>query len=171
MDITYQPGQAVPAGNYIVILRPVTDDETPINMPTPSAPVMDIPEYPPATVPDEVYPPATVPSEGSGSGLANVGPAASLANVGPGNNNSMNMNNSSTNNIGMQGGRKKMSKMTKKAKKSKGTRKLSPYMKFAQQVRPQIIKNNPNLKSDIIGVGRKIGEMWRGLSDAEKAKY
>ena len=165
MDITYQPGQAVPAGNYIVILRPVTDDETPINMPTPSAPMMDIPEYPPATVPDEVPPPATVPSEGSGSGSANVG---------PGNNNismNMNSNNSSSNNIGMQGGRKRMGKMTKKAKKAKGTRKLSPYMKFAQQVRPQIIKNNPNLKSDIIGVGRKIGEMWRGLSDAEKAKY
>ncbi len=62
-------------------------------------------------------------------------------------------------------------KKGKKAKKAKGTRKLSPYMKFAQEARPKILKENPEMKSDIIGVGRKIGEMWRALSDDEKAKY
>jgi len=62
-------------------------------------------------------------------------------------------------------------KKGKKAKKAKGTRKLSPYMKFAQEARPKILKENPEMKSDIIGVGRKIGEMWRALSDAEKARY
>ena len=62
-------------------------------------------------------------------------------------------------------------KRGKKAKKAKGTRKLSPYMKFAQEARPKILKENPEMKSDIIGVGRRIGEMWRALSEAEKARY
>lgn len=69
-------------------------------------------------------------------------------------------------NEGMSGGRRKMKKM-----KAKGTRKLSPYMKFAQQARKEILAENPGLKSDIIAVGKKIGEKWRALSDAEKAKY
>jgi hypothetical protein len=69
----------------------------------------------------------------------------------------------------MQGGKK--SRGTKKMKKSKGTRKLSGYMKFAQEVRPRILQENPNLKSDIPGMGRKIGQMWRNLSSAEKARY
>jgi hypothetical protein len=61
----------------------------------------------------------------------------------------------------------------KKMKKSKGksTRKLSGYMKFAQEARPKILAENPEMKSDIIKVGRKIGEMWRGLSPDEKARY
>lgn len=70
---------------------------------------------------------------------------------------------------GQDGGRRKMKKM--KAPKAKGTRKLSPYMKFAQQARKEILQENPGLKSDIIAVGKKIGEKWRALSDAEKAKY
>lgn len=64
---------------------------------------------------------------------------------------------------GMMGG--------KRSKKQKGTRKLSPYMKFAQEARKKIIAEEPELKSDIIKVGRRIGEMWRGLSQSEKAKY
>lgn len=59
----------------------------------------------------------------------------------------------------------------KKGKKAKGTRKLSPYMKFAQEARKKIIAEEPELKSDIIKVGKRIGEMWRGLSADEKAKY
>jgi hypothetical protein len=64
-------------------------------------------------------------------------------------------------------------KKSKKAKRQEGgkTRKLSPYMKFAQEVRPKLVKENPELKSDIPGMGRKIGELWRGLSDSEKARY
>lgn len=65
----------------------------------------------------------------------------------------------------------KASKKGKKAKKAKGTRKLSPYMKFAQEARKKVLAENPELKSDIIKVGKRIGEMWRELSDAEKAKY
>ncbi len=56
-------------------------------------------------------------------------------------------------------------------KQKKGTRKLSPYMKFAQEARKKIIAEEPELKSDIIKVGKRIGEMWRGLSESEKAKY
>jgi hypothetical protein len=67
----------------------------------------------------------------------------------------------------LQEGGKRMKKM----KKVKGTRKLSPYMKFAQQARKEVLAENPSLKSDVIAVGRKIGEKWRALSDAEKAKY
>jgi hypothetical protein len=62
-------------------------------------------------------------------------------------------------------------KKSKKEKKVKGTRKLSGYMKFAQEARPKILAEDPSLKSDIIAVGKKIGAMWRGLSDSEKAKY
>jgi hypothetical protein len=69
-------------------------------------------------------------------------------------------------NNSMVGGKK-----SKKEKKAKSTRKLSPYMKFAQEARKNIIKDHPEMKSDIIAVGKKIGEMWRGLSDSEKAKY
>ncbi len=62
-------------------------------------------------------------------------------------------------------------KKMKKMKKAKGTRKLSPYMKFAQQARKEVLAENPSLKSDVIAVGRKIGEKWRALSAEEKAKY
>ena len=65
----------------------------------------------------------------------------------------------------------KHSMKVKKEKKAKGTRKLSPYMKFAQEARKKIISEEPALKSDIIKVGKRIGEMWRGLSAEEKAKY
>ena len=87
------------------------------------------------------------------------------------NNINMNMGNKKNNNIDMNlnyniGGGKKKGK-----KASKGTRKLSPYMKFAQEARKNIIAQNPELKSDIIAVGKKIGEQWRALSAEEKAKY
>ena len=62
-------------------------------------------------------------------------------------------------------------KKGKKEKKAKGTRKLSGYMKFAQEIRPQLLKEDPSLRSDIPSIGRKIGEKWRALSDAEKARY
>ena len=54
-----------------------------------------------------------------------------------------------------------------------GGKKRGPngYMKFANKVRPQILKEHPELKSDVVGVARKIGEKWRALSDSEKAKY
>lgn len=67
----------------------------------------------------------------------------------------------------MEGGKRKS-----KTRKAKGSKK-SPngYMKFASQVRPQILKENPELKSDVVKVARKIGEKWRALTDAEKKRY
>lgn len=52
-----------------------------------------------------------------------------------------------------------------------GKRGPNGYMKFANKVRPQVLKEHPELKSDVVGVARKIGEKWRSLSDAEKKKY
>lgn len=56
-------------------------------------------------------------------------------------------------------------------KQTGGKRAPNRYMKFANKIRPQIIKEHPELKSDVVGVARKIGEKWRALSDAEKKKY
>ena len=53
----------------------------------------------------------------------------------------------------------------------KGTRKMNPYMKFAQQERPKILRENPSLRSNVVAVARKIGEKWRSLSAAEKARF
>lgn len=68
--------------------------------------------------------------------------------------------------------RKTTERKEKKAKrKSKGTRKLSGYMKFVKAERAQVVAENPKLKSDIMAVGREMGKRWRSMSDAEKAKY
>lgn len=87
--------------------------------------------------------------------------------------NGIEFENETNNNNGSSGRSFKTSGGAKKEKKvkAKGTRKLSGYMKFAQEARPKILAENPSLKSDIIAVGKKIGAMWRELSDSEKAKY
>ena len=54
-------------------------------------------------------------------------------------------------------------------KTSKGKKPLSPYMKFCKEQRPKVIKENSKLSFGEIG--KKLGEMWRGLTDAEKKKY
>ena len=59
----------------------------------------------------------------------------------------------------------------KSGRKGKGTRKMNPYMKFAQKTRPEILKQNPHLKSDVVAVAKKIGQKWRSLSATEKARY
>ena len=59
----------------------------------------------------------------------------------------------------------------KQTRKQKGGRKLNGYMKFAQKVRPEILRANPSMRSDVVAVARKIGEKWRSLSPAEKARY
>lgn len=68
----------------------------------------------------------------------------------------------------MEGGKRARKQKQEGGKK---TRKLSPYMKFAQEARKNIVAEHPEWKSDIIKVGKEIGQRWRGLSDAEKAKY
>ena len=56
-------------------------------------------------------------------------------------------------------------------RKQAGGRKMNPYMKFAQQERPKILRENPSLRSNVVAVARKIGEKWRSLSAAEKARF
>ena len=58
---------------------------------------------------------------------------------------------------------------TRKNKQEGGKRKLSGYMKFANKVRPQLMKENPGMK--IPELGKKIGKMWGELSDAEKKSH
>lgn len=70
----------------------------------------------------------------------------------------------------MQGGKKNKKNNTVQ-EGGKKTRKLSPYMRFAQKMRPELLKENPALKSDIPGMGRAIGAKWRALSEEEKKKY
>lgn len=60
---------------------------------------------------------------------------------------------------------------TRRKGQAGGKRGPNGYMKFANKMRPQILKEHPELKSDVVGVARKIGEKWRALSDAEKKKY
>lgn len=67
--------------------------------------------------------------------------------------------------------RKNNANKNKKTRKQRGGRKLNGYMKFAQKTRPEILRTNPSLRSDVVAVARKIGEKWRALSPAEKARY
>jgi len=64
--------------------------------------------------------------------------------------------------------------MPKTADKTKGgkkprVRKCNPYICFVKEQRPGLVKANPSLQPKEIM--KKIGEMWRCLSDAEKTKY
>lgn len=69
----------------------------------------------------------------------------------------------------------KQTRKNRKGGKRAGTRKgrkgLHGYMKFAAEVRPQILKQHPEMKSDVVKVARKIGEKWRAMSAAEKSRY
>ena len=58
---------------------------------------------------------------------------------------------------------------TRKKKQEGGKRKLSGYMKFANKVRPDLMKENPGMP--IPKLGSAIGAKWRALSDAEKKSY
>jgi len=64
--------------------------------------------------------------------------------------------------------------MPKTADKNKGgkkprARKCNPYICFVKEQRPGLVKANPALQPKEIM--RKIGEMWRCLSEADKVKY
>jgi len=63
----------------------------------------------------------------------------------------------------------KKAKKEKKEKKEKKPRKLNAYMVFAMEVRESVKKNHPT--ASITEIAKKIGEKWRAMSDAEKAKY
>ena len=63
----------------------------------------------------------------------------------------------------------KRANKTRKNKQKGGKRKLSGYMKFANKVRPDLMKENPGMP--IPKLGSAIGAKWRALSDAEKKSY
>jgi hypothetical protein len=52
---------------------------------------------------------------------------------------------------------------------AKGKKPLSGFMLFAKEHREQVKKDNPEITFG--GVGKKLGEMWRALSEKEKAAY
>ena len=62
-------------------------------------------------------------------------------------------------------------KKTKTTKKptSKAKKPLKGFMLFAKETRPKVKAEDPDLTFG--GIGKRLGELWRGLSDAEKAKY
>ena len=63
-----------------------------------------------------------------------------------------------------------LSKGGKKTRKaSGGKRELSGYMKFSRKMRPEILRANPGM--EFAAVGKRLGEEWRKLSDADKKKY
>jgi len=64
-----------------------------------------------------------------------------------------------------------MSKGADKAKAGKKShpRKTNPYICFVKEQRPGLVKNQPQLQPKEIM--KKIGEMWRCLSEADKEKY
>jgi HMG (high mobility group) box len=56
------------------------------------------------------------------------------------------------------------------AKKSGGAKKpLSGFMLFSKEHRAKVKEDNPDITFG--GVGKKLGEMWRALSDSEKQAY
>jgi hypothetical protein len=60
-------------------------------------------------------------------------------------------------------------KPAKKTPAEKPKRPLSAYMKFVKAKRSKVAAAHPTLK--LTEIAKKLGEMWRGLSDADKAKY
>jgi len=60
---------------------------------------------------------------------------------------------------------------TQAAKKgaAKKKRPLSGFMKFSQEHRAKVKEENPDISFG--GIGKKLGEMWRALSDKEKESY
>lgn len=60
---------------------------------------------------------------------------------------------------------------TKKEKpvKEKKPRKLNAFMLFAKEKRESVKKNHPTAK--VTEIAKKLGELWRALSNSEKQKY
>ena len=64
---------------------------------------------------------------------------------------------------------RKEANKTRKNKQEGGKKKLSGFMKFSKQERPNIMKENPGI--EFTQVGKKLGAKWRALSDAQKKSY
>ena len=57
----------------------------------------------------------------------------------------------------------------KEKEKPKPKRKPNAYMNFVKKMRPEVVKENPDLS--FTDIGKRMGEMWRALTDDEKKKY
>lgn len=57
----------------------------------------------------------------------------------------------------------------KAAPKSGGKKPLTGFMLFSKEHRAKVKEENPEITFG--GIGKKLGEMWRALSDKEKAAY
>lgn len=63
-------------------------------------------------------------------------------------------------------------KSPKAGARGKGPKRpTSAYLFYSLERRAQIVKEHPELKADIAGVAKRIGEEWRGLSGDAKRKY
>jgi hypothetical protein len=67
----------------------------------------------------------------------------------------------------LQGGKRR----TRKASQTGGKKAPNGYMKFAAEIRPQILKEHPEMKSDVVQVAREIGKKWRALTESERKNY
>uniref|UniRef100_A0A6B2LIQ4 HMG box domain-containing protein n=1 Tax=Arcella intermedia TaxID=1963864 RepID=A0A6B2LIQ4_9EUKA len=70
--------------------------------------------------------------------------------------------------------KKKKKPKKKRAKKEKDPNAPKPaanaYMLFQKERRAEIKSQNPNLKA-VTEIAKKLGEMWRGMTEEEKKKY
>ncbi|EER09234.1 high mobility group protein, putative [Perkinsus marinus ATCC 50983] len=66
---------------------------------------------------------------------------------------------------------KKTTKGKKDDGKPKVKRALSAYFIFMQKNRQKIMEENGLQPKDIGEIAKKTGEMWKGMSEAEKAPY
>lgn len=55
------------------------------------------------------------------------------------------------------------------AKGAGGKKALTGFMLFSKEHRAKVKEENPDITFG--GVGKKLGEMWRALSEKEKAAY
>ena len=62
------------------------------------------------------------------------------------------------------GSKKNRTRKTGVAKKP-----LSGFMKFCKEKRPEVIDKYPGIKFQ--NIGKRLGEEWRALSEAEKKRY
>jgi len=52
---------------------------------------------------------------------------------------------------------------------TKTKRQPNAYMIFVKKMRPKIVKENPDMS--FTEIGKRLGELWRALTDDEKKKY
>lgn len=69
------------------------------------------------------------------------------------------------------------SKRPKKGQRRRGTKKdknapkrsPSAFLLYSKELRPQLQQQNPDLKNTEIS--KKLGEMWRGMSDEDRVQW